>query len=124
MQFSDDLLRELLATFAVEAQEHIQAINQHLLVLEKTPGPAKSAELLAEIFREAHSLKGAARAVNLEAAGNVAHRLETLFARLRDGEIAPAPPLFDLAYQTLDGLNLLVQTRAQDDAIQMDVEAL
>src|SRR5579859_5691879 len=104
MQFSDDLLRELLATFAVEAQEHLQAINQNLLALEK------SAELLAEIFRAAHSLKGAARAVNLEAAGDVAHRLETLFARLRDGELAGSPALFDLAYQTVDALGVLVVT--------------
>jgi two-component system chemotaxis sensor kinase CheA len=124
MQFSDDLLRELLATFAVEAQEHLLAINQHMLALEKGPGPDKSAELLAEIFRAAHSLKGAARAVNLEAVGDVAHRLETLFARLRDGEIAPAPELFDLVYEALDALNFLVQTRSQNDPSGVDVAAL
>src|SRR5258707_15497523 len=110
MQFSDELLRELLATFAVEAQEHLQSMNQNLLALEKGPGPEKSAELLAEIFRAAHSLKGAARAVNLAAAGDVAHRLETLFARLRDGQVAATPALFDLAYNTLDALGGLVQT--------------
>jgi len=124
MQFSDDLLRELLATFAVEAQEHLQAINQNLLALEKGPGPEKSAELLAEIFRAAHSLKGAARAVNLEAAGDVAHRLETLFARLRDGELAGSPALFDLAYQTVDALGVLVVTPPQQGTGGVDVPAL
>ena len=61
MKLGDDLLRELLATFAVEAAEHIHAINAHLLALEKGPEPDEARELLAEIFREAHSLKGAAR---------------------------------------------------------------
>ena len=124
MKLSDDLLRELLATFAVEAQEHLQAINRDLLALEKGPGAEKSAELLAEIFRAAHSLKGAARAVNLEAAGEVGHRLETLFARLRDGELAPSPALFDLAYQTLDALGVLVQPHSPADAPAVDVPAL
>ena len=54
MKLSDDLLRELLATFAVEAQEHLQAINRDLLALEKGPGAEKSAELLmaANVFGE------------------------------------------------------------------------
>ena len=91
MKLSDDLLRELLATFAVEAQEHILAINQHLLILEKGPWGDQSSDLLAEIFREAHSLKGAARAVNQDAVGTVAHELETLFGHLRDGQVRPLP---------------------------------
>src|SRR5262245_54464885 len=124
MQFNDDLLRELLATFAVEAQEHLQTITRDLLALEKGPGPEKSAELLAEIFRAAHSLKGAARAVNLEAAGEVSHKLETLFARLRDGELSPEPALFDLAYQAVDALGVLVQPNPPAEAAPVDVTAL
>jgi len=124
MEFSDDLLRELLATFALEAQDHLQTINRDLLALEKGPEAEKSAELLAEIFRAAHSLKGAARAVNLPAAGEVSHRLETLFARLRDGQVAASPALFDLAYQTLDALGVLVQPHAPGEAVPVDVEAL
>jgi two-component system chemotaxis sensor kinase CheA len=108
MKLGDELLRELLATFAVEASEHIQAISAHLLALEKSPAPEEARELLTEIFREAHSLKGAARAVDLDAAGGLAHSLETLFGRMQTGELAPSPELFDLAYQALDGLTLLV----------------
>ncbi len=127
MEFSDELLRELLATFAVEAEEHLQTLTRDLLALEKGPGAEKSAELLAEIFRAAHSLKGAARAVNLGAAGEVSHHLETLFARLRDGELAASPALFDLIYQALDALGVLVQPNPSgpaDAAPSVDVAAL
>ncbi|MGQ0601624.1 MAG: Hpt domain-containing protein, partial [Anaerolineales bacterium] len=96
MKFSDNFLPELLAIFAVEAQEHIQAINQHLLVLEKSPDTEQAGLVLEEIFREAHSLKGAARAVNLETVGLVAHELETLFGHLREGQVRSSPELFDL----------------------------
>src|SRR5262245_43588569 len=107
MPISDDLLRELLSTFSVEAQEHLQTISRDLLELEKGPPPEPAAKLLAEIFRAAHSLKGAARAVNLDTLGSVAHRLETLFARLRDGQLVASPALFDLAYQSLDAMGTL-----------------
>ena len=68
MEFSDELLRELLATFAVEAEEHLQTLTRDLLALEKGPGAEKSAELLAEIFRAAHSLKGAEASPDADAA--------------------------------------------------------
>ena len=113
MKLGDDLLRELLATFAVEAAEHLQAINAHLLALEKGPEPDQAGELLAEIFREAHSLKGAARSVDLEAVGGLAHRLETLFERIQAGKIAASPEVFDLAYQSLDTLTVLVAAGAE-----------
>jgi two-component system chemotaxis sensor kinase CheA len=113
MKLGDDLLRELLATFAVEAAEHIHAINAHLLALEKGPEPDEARELLAEIFREAHSLKGAARAVDLEAVGGLAHSLESLFGRMQAGELAASPELFDLAYQAMDGLTVLVAAGAE-----------
>ena len=54
----------------------------------------------------------------------MAHRLETLFARLRDGELAATPALFDLAYQTLDALGVLVVTPPKDGTGGVDVPAL
>jgi two-component system chemotaxis sensor kinase CheA len=109
MALSDDFLRELLATFTAEAQEHLQVINCDLLALEHEPEAPTAGEWLAEIFRAAHSLKGAARAVGQEQIGTLAHRLETLFGRIRSGELKPLPETFDLAYQALDAIGALVQ---------------
>jgi len=72
---NDELQQLLLATFADQAKEQLQTINQRLLALEEAEGDDKG-PLLEEIFREAHSLKGASRAVDLGRVETVAHKLE------------------------------------------------
>ncbi len=102
---ADDLLGPLLATFAVEAAEHLQAMNRHLLSLERGE---RDPQLGAELFREAHSLKGAARAVNLLEVEGLAHELEDTFAGLSSPSGEPGPGALDTAYRTLDALATLV----------------
>lgn len=109
MGFDEDFLRELLSTFVAEAMEHLDATSNHLLDLEKGSEGAEAAHRWADVFREIHSLKGAARAMNLERVESVAHRLETLFGRARNGEITPTPAFFTLVYHALDVLCALVR---------------
>jgi len=106
---SEDIAAQLLVTFVVEAQEHLRAMNRHLLALERgTEGEARES-LLAEVFREAHSLKGAARAVNLVEVEARAHELEDVFARMKDGEVDPRADVLDDVYRTLDAIEESVQ---------------
>jgi two-component system chemotaxis sensor kinase CheA len=105
---NDELLKKLLATFRVEADEHLQAMSSGLLALEKTPQGEERAALVEKIFREAHSLKGAARAVNLVEIESVCQSLESVFAGLKGGQLAVSPPLFDLLHQALDALGGLL----------------
>jgi two-component system, chemotaxis family, sensor kinase CheA len=76
----DDFLQRLLATFKVEANEHLRALSAGLLELEKAAPGATQMELIETLFREVHSLKGAARAVNLTEIEAVCQALENLFA--------------------------------------------
>lgn len=99
----DEFLKKLLATFRGEADEHLQAMSSGLLELEKTPAGARRSELVETIFREAHSLKGAARAVNLSHIESACQSLETTFAAMKDGG-EPSGPHFDLLHQILDTL--------------------
>ena len=72
------LVKQLMATFLEELDEHVQALNRDLLALKKDPeGPAR-AERCRGLFRTAHSLKGAARSVNARALEDAwsDHRLE------------------------------------------------
>ena len=101
---NDELLKKLLATFRVEADEHLQALSSGLLVLEKTPAGEQQTEIIEQVFREAHSLKGAARAVNLTHIESVCQSLESAFAGLKGKRLAVAPPLFDLLHQAIDAL--------------------
>lgn len=108
----DDLLKKLLPTFLVEADEHLQAMASGLLALEKMPDGAQHAALVETVFREAHSLKGAARAVSLMEIESVCQSLESVFAALKDKRLAGSPPLFDLLQQAISTLGGLLATGA------------
>ena len=77
-------MRQLRDTFKVEAAEHVQAINRILVALEKGPGEEERAALLEEIFREAHSLKGAAGAADFGEVEATEHDVAMTRYRLRD----------------------------------------
>ena len=75
-----EFLAQLRATFDVEAAEHLQAMVTGLMEMEKPTTPTAQRERLAVVFRAAHSLNGAARAVGLPDVESQCHLLEDLFA--------------------------------------------
>jgi two-component system, chemotaxis family, sensor kinase CheA len=99
----DELIRRLTATFLEELAEHVRVFNAELLLLEQDPPPARYAEAIHALFRAAHSLKGAARAVSATGIEGVAHKLEDLLARIRDGRRALTPELFQVLFAAADG---------------------
>lgn len=106
----DDLLKRLLVTFKVEAREHIETISSGLVELEQAPTEALRKSVLDTIFRSAHSLKGAARAVNVMDIEGVCQSLESAFASLKRGEVAPSPELFDLFHRIVDSLGQMLSS--------------
>src|SRR5450759_4101548 len=105
---NDDFQKRLLTTFRVEADEHLQAMSTELIELEKNPTADRYAEIIETVFREAHSLKGAARAVNLREIESVCQSLESVFAALKGKQLAASPPLFDLMQEAIDDLGTLL----------------
>jgi two-component system, chemotaxis family, sensor kinase CheA len=105
-----DFLKRLLATFEVEAREHIRAMSSGLIELENTTAADRQLAIVEAIFREAHSLKGAARAVNLAEIEAICQALESIFAALKRQEIAVSAALCDTLHQTLDSLGTLLAT--------------
>ncbi|WP_159714095.1 response regulator [Geminicoccus flavidas] len=87
----------LLDAFAAEYREHLAAMRR------LTAAGAGQAEL-AEVFRRAHSLKGAARAVDHQAIEQLAHRLESLLERVRQGGLALDPPVVRAVLDALDAV--------------------
>jgi len=129
-QKNDEFRRKLQATFTAEAGEHVQAIFSGLIQLEKISEPGKQGETVETIFREAHSLKGAARAVNWAEIETVCQSLENVFAALQHRKIALSPELFDLLHKATDTLDILLRgpalnrTEAPDSAVQPLLERL
>ncbi len=107
-KLDDDILQQLRATFKEEAAEHIQAMNRVLLALEKNPEGEERAALVEEIFREAHSLKGAAGAADLPEVEATAHKLENVLGAARNGSIKLTRENCDLLYEGVDAVNAIV----------------
>ena len=110
MTKDEEFLKRLLATFHIEAQEHIAAISAGLIELEKQPAPERQKEIIEVIFRDAHSLKGAARSVNSSDIELVCQAMEGLFAMFKRGEMALSTQLFDLLNDATDMVNRLLST--------------
>jgi two-component system, chemotaxis family, sensor kinase CheA len=100
----EELLRALRATFKVEAAEHLQAIGAGLMELEKATAPADGMRLIETVFRAAHSLKGAARAVNFGEIEAECQALESLFAAWKRRESTPTPETLDQAHRALNAV--------------------
>ena len=81
------LYEQLVATFVDEIGEHVAALNDGVMALESADATADSAETLISLFRSAHSLKGAARAVDVPPIEEVCHHLEDVFTAIRDGHL-------------------------------------
>jgi chemosensory pili system protein ChpA (sensor histidine kinase/response regulator) len=91
---------EILEFFQPEAQEHLQIVGDCLLSLEGNNNP----EEINRLFRAIHTVKGSAAQVGLRRLGAIAHRIEDLVGRLRDGEIQPSPAVIDLCLESVDVL--------------------
>src|ERR1044071_867231 len=105
---AEEFLKSLKATVKVEAREHLQAIATGLLELEKASAPDAQRRLIDTVFRAAHSLKGAARAVNFSRVETICQSLEDTFAAWKREEIAPLPETLDAVHRTLDSLTSLL----------------
>lgn len=108
MAKSDEFLRKLLSTFQAEAEEHVKAMSAGLLELERTPATEKQAQIVEAIFREAHSLKGAARAVEMTEIETICQSLESLMAALKRKEIEPSSALLDVLHEGVDGIERIL----------------
>ncbi len=105
MSISSRIREQIISTFRVELAEHIQTITDGLLKVEQQPlGLPERQEILESIFRAAHSLKGAARAVGVTAVEQLGHALENVLAALQRGKIDASPELFTACYGALDAV--------------------
>lgn len=96
MAFSEEeFLGKLQAAFKVEAEEHLQAISSGLLELEKSSEIQRRQEIVSGIFRDAHSLKGAARAVNLPEIEMICQAMEGVFSAWKKRDVGANPDLLD-----------------------------
>lgn len=111
MSASDEaFMKELMEAFRAEAAEHLHAVSDGLLRMEKDPNAPDRPQVLETIYREAHSLKGAARAVGFSGIESICQALENALAAWKRGEVEITPGQFDAFYRALDGIGQSVAT--------------
>jgi two-component system chemotaxis sensor kinase CheA len=103
-----EFMKKLVATFKTEAEEHLHAISSGLVELEKGPEAEKYVNIIETVFREAHSLKGAARAVDIAEIATLSHSLESVFSGLKHRDLVLSRGLFDTLHKAVDTLGGLV----------------
>ncbi len=106
----EEFLKRLQATFRVEAEEHIRELTSGLIELEKAPKTGKTSELVEKIFREAHSLKGASRSVNMKDVESVCQVLENIFGELKNERIFLTAEQYDLIHKAIDTISKMIST--------------
>src|SRR5438309_2604335 len=96
---------ELLQVFAEEARERLGTMTTLLLQLDSAEADP---ELTAALFREAHTVKGGAAMVGLEAVAGLAHAMEDVLSEVRDGRRPVTPEVVDALLAVVEALSSIV----------------
>ena len=105
---SDELKTRLLATFKVEAEEHLQVLTANLLALGRELAPPEARKTIEVSFREMHTLKGAARSVGLMEVETLCQACEAVLSKLSRGELALSPPILKTLHDAVKRVPLLL----------------
>jgi len=112
---------EILQDYISEARELLEEMEASLISLEREGG---GPELLNTVFRCVHCIKGSAEYVGLERSGALAHTVESLLDRLREGVLPLRPPIVELLFRVKDVIALLVEELAADQQEKSEITAL
>ncbi|MGA1864541.1 MAG: response regulator [bacterium] len=119
----EQLLQKLREAFKAEAEERLKTISSSLVQLEEaSSSPDKQKPILEVIFREAHSLKGASRAVNLVNIEILCQSMESVFSALKKGEIPLTPELFDKLHYTVESIEGILMDPDKDQSPEVQEE--
>lgn len=113
--------RELREIYQVSGAEHVQNLETGLLSLEKN---SDDTELLQNLLREAHSLKGDSRVIGVKKVETLAHRLEEILGRIKNNQLAWSRSIGQAMYETVGALGKLVHEAVTDEPSHVDANQL
>ncbi len=96
---------DLLSEFLTEANESISVLDVELVKLEQNPNDP---ELLGNIFRLVHTIKGTCGFLGLPRLESVAHAAENVLGKVRDGELTVSPTAVSLILESLDCIKMIM----------------
>ncbi len=115
-------LSQYLDIFIEESKEHLQVLNEQVLILEKEPD---NADTINEIFRAAHSLKGMSGTMGYKKIQELTHHMENVFSEIRTGNMVVTEELVDVIFQGVDSLESsidnVIETGDEGDIDSKDI---
>lgn len=100
-----DEMQEILNDFLTESNEMLEVLDQRFVTLESDPN---NTDLLNEIFRAMHSMKGSAGFLGFNHLVDVAHRGENILNKLRQAEMAVSPAIISVILETIDVIKAIM----------------
>lgn len=112
---------QYLDMFLDESREHLQAVNDHILELEKQPD---NIDLVNEIFRSAHTLKGMAATMGFEDIASLTHKMENVLDGIRNYKLNVTTEVIDVIFVAIEYLENMVDSIAAGNDGKKDVSDL
>src|SRR5690625_2771600 len=112
---------QYIEMFLDESSEHLQAVNDNLLKLEKHP---QDLSLVSEIFRSAHTLKGMAATMEFKDIASLTHQMENVLDKIRHNELAVSTEVIDITFTAIEYLEEMVQAISEGNDGKKDVTPL
>jgi two-component system, chemotaxis family, sensor kinase CheA len=116
-----DNMKEIVDEFMIEADEIIAKLDEDMVKLEKN---SADLNLLNEIFRAAHTIKGTSGFLGLDKVSELTHKMEDVLNKLRKGELKTNPVIIDALLQAIDTLKLLLEDLRSGKDSGIDLESV
>ncbi len=102
---------KLLKIFRPEAKEYLQKLNENLLSLEKDPNDE---EVMEEILRVAHSMKGTAAMVGFKNIAEISHKIEDILKEINDNEVSDITSISPTMFEGFDTIDKILKGEELD----------
>ncbi|MCP4683887.1 MAG: chemotaxis protein CheA [bacterium] len=112
-------MKEIIEDFLVEADELIASLDTNLVTLETAPDDL---DLLNEIFRAAHTVKGTSSFLGFEQVTDLTHKMEDILNKLRKSELKVTPRIMDLLLESVDILKVLLDNVREQNGEEVNLD--
>ncbi|MBN1368583.1 MAG: chemotaxis protein CheA [Dehalococcoidales bacterium] len=121
MKLAEGISQEDIKLFLAEADEQIQLLDEDIVRLERE---SDNSNLLQEIFRASHTIKGSSAMIGHQRMSRVAHGMENVLDKVRKRTIAISPGVVDVLLEGLDILKILKEELLTGEENSLDIEAV
>jgi two-component system chemotaxis sensor kinase CheA len=110
--------RDIIAIFNAETEDRLTKLETGLVELERKP---QNMELVKELNREAHTLKGAARVFGFSEIQDIAHRIEDIFEDVAQKGVIFSSPVAERIFRGLDTIRAVLEKIGREEMVDIDV---